>query len=125
MAETKTFANNALEIKVTENDEAIQLAWSGKSTDREPGRFLAPILMDIIKQSTELGKKVVLDFRRLSYMNSSTITPVIRILERAKKGKNRITVMYEKSLRWQEVNFSALKVFETADQRVEIKAIAR
>jgi len=124
MTEIKTFANNALEIKVTENDEAIQLAWLGKSTDREPGKFIAPLLMDIIKRSTDLGKRVILDFRKLGYMNSSTITPIIRVLERAKKGKNMITVMYQKSLRWQEVNFSALRIFETTDQRVEIKGMA-
>jgi hypothetical protein len=56
-------------------------------------------------------------------MNSSTITPIIKVLERGKKGKNKITVIYEKSLRWQEVNFSALKIFETTDQRIEIKGL--
>jgi len=125
MGETRTFTNNSLEIKVTENEDSIKLTWSGKSIDREPGKFISPILLDIIKRSTDAGKRVILDFCRLSYMNSSTITPIIKVLERAKKGKNKITVMYEKSLRWQEVNFSALRIFETTDQRVEIKGMAR
>ncbi len=110
---------------VTENEDSIRLAWSGKSIDREPGKFITPVLLDIIKRSTNAEKRIILDFCKLVYMNSSTITPIIKVLERAKKGKNKITVMYEKSLRWQEVNFSALKIFETADRRVEIKGMAR
>jgi anti-anti-sigma regulatory factor len=125
MKDTRTFTNNSLEIKVTENEDSIKLTWSGKSIDREPGKFISPILLDIIKRSTDAGKRVILDFGKLAYMNSSTITPIIKVLERAKKGKNKITVTYEKSLRWQEVNFSALRIFETADQRVEIKGTAR
>lgn len=125
MEETRTFTNNSLEIMVTENEDSIRLAWSGKSIDREPGKFITPVLLDIIKRSTNAEKRITLDFCKLVYMNSSTITPIIKVLERAKKGKNKITVMYEKSLRWQEVNFSALKIFETADRRVEIKGMAR
>ena len=123
MEEIKTFTNHSLEIKVIENDDSIKLLWSGKSIDREPSKFITPILLDVIKRSTDVGKRVVLDFCKLAYMNSSTITPIIKVLERAKKGKNKITVIYEKSLRWQEVNFSALKIFETTDQRIEIKGL--
>jgi hypothetical protein len=124
MGETKTFTNNSLELRVTENEDSIILTWTGRSIDREPGKFINPILLDLIKQSTDTGKRVVLDFCELSYMNSSTITPIIKVLERAKKGKNKITVKYDKALRWQDVNFSALRVFETSDHRVEIKGIA-
>jgi anti-anti-sigma regulatory factor len=123
MEEIKTFTNHSLEIKVIEHDDSIKLLWSGKSIDREPSKFITPILLDVIKRSTDVGKRVILDFCKLAYMNSSTITPIIKVLERAKKGKNKITVIYEKSLRWQEVNFSALKIFETTDQRIEIKGL--
>jgi hypothetical protein len=125
MGEIRTFTNHSLEIKVTEDEDSIKLAWSGKSIDREPGKFIGPILLDMIKRSTDAEKRVILDFCKLAYMNSSTITPIIKVLERAKKGKNKITVMYEKTLRWQEVNFSALRIFETADLRVEIKGMAK
>lgn len=125
MGEIRTFTNNSLEIKISENEDSIKLTWSGKSTDREPGKFISPILLDMIKRSTDAEKRVILDFCRLTYMNSSTITPIIKVLERAKKGRNKITVMYEKTLRWQEVNFSALRIFETADRRVEIKGTAK
>lgn len=125
MGEITTFTNNFLQIKMTEDEDSIRLAWSGKSVDREPGKFISPILLEMIKRSADAEKRVILDFCKLAYMNSSTITPIIKVLERAKKGKNKITVMYEKTLRWQEVNFSALRIFETADRRVEIKGMAK
>jgi hypothetical protein len=56
-------------------------------------------------------------------MNSSTITPVIKILERAKRGETQIEVVYQKSLKWQDLIFSALEIFQTNDRRVEIKGL--
>jgi len=56
-------------------------------------------------------------------MNSSTITPIIKILERAKSGMTKITIFYQKSLKWQELNFSALEIFKTKDNRLEIKGL--
>jgi hypothetical protein len=71
----------------------------------------------------DLNKRIIMDFQRMSYMNSSTITPIIKILERAKNGMTKITIFYQKSLKWQELNFSALEIFKTKDNRLEIKGL--
>ena len=63
----------------------------------------------------------MLDFQALEYMNSSTITPVIRVLNEAKKGQGRLLVLYKKAAKWQELSFSALTIFETDDKRIEIR----
>ena len=123
MGKIESFASNLLKIDVEENEESINIKWTGKSIHRKPGQFIAPILVDVLKKSTDLKKRIVLDFRKLDYMNSSTITPVIKILERAKRGKVQVTVLYERSLKWQDLTFSALKIFQTKDQRVEIKGL--
>jgi len=34
-----------------------------------------------------------------------------------------VTVYYNKSLHWQDLSFSALEIFITKDQRVEIKGL--
>ena len=60
-------------------------------------------------------------FAFLEYMNSSTITPVIKVLERAKRGTMNVTVLFDASRKWQDLSFSALKIFETEDKRVVIK----
>lgn len=121
MEKNKTYTNNLLTIEVTESNDTIRAAWRGKSIEREPAEFITPILIGIIKSSSHEDKKVELDFRELTYMNSSTITPIIKVLDRAKRGSTRITVRYDKTLKWQDLNFSALFIFKTKDNRIEIE----
>lgn len=121
MGMTETFQNSLLMIEVSENDQKIHVKWSGKSTDRKPGKFITPILVDTLERVHDGSKQLVMDFKSLLYMNSSTITPVIKVLERAKRGNVHLTVLYDKTLKWQEVTFSALGIFQTPDRRVEIR----
>ena len=121
MGEAKSFTSNLLTIQVRENINSINVKWTGKSIDREPTDFITPILVDAIRKSSDHDKRIILDFRELAYMNSSTITPIIKTLERAKRGKTQITLIYLKSLKWQDVIFSALEIFRTKDGRVQIK----
>ncbi|MBW2310703.1 MAG: hypothetical protein JRF35_06470 [Deltaproteobacteria bacterium] len=123
MGKGETFTSNLLTIEVNENEASFNIKWMGTSIEREPTRFITPILVDFIKKSIDCNKKIILDFRELGYMNSSTITPVIKILERAKRGRNQIEVLYQKSLKWQDLIFSALEIFQTKDRRIQIKGL--
>ena len=115
----KTYQNNLLRIELTEDDSTLSLVWLGKSADREPGVFLLPILTQALATG-ETGKRLVLDFCQLEFMNSSTFTPISKILEAAKKGTAQLQIIYRKSVNWQELSFSALRIFETKDQRIAI-----
>ena len=123
MNDKQIFESGLLKLVVMENSDAINVDWKGKSTERNPGSFLTPILLKVLKDSSDTDKRIVMDFRELQYMNSSTITPIIKILERVKKSNKHLTVLYDKSLKWQELNFSAIEIFQTKDQRIQIKGI--
>ena len=123
MGKNESFVSNLLKVEVKETIDAIVANWTGKSVDRNPSKFITPILVDLLKRSNEVKKRFILDFQKLDYMNSSTITPIIKILERAKKGNGQITVIYNKLLKWQDLSFSALKIFQTKDKRVEIRGL--
>lgn len=123
MEDKEKFAAKLLSIEVCETDTAIDVKWLGKSVDRQPSKFISPILVKVLGMASVNNKRIVLDFRELAYMNSSTITPIIKILERAKNGMTQITILYKKSLKWQELNFSALEIFGTNDDRLKIKGI--
>ena len=123
MSEIKNYSNNLLNREIVNDGESIIVNWTGKSTDREPGKFITPILVDTIKEGSDKNKRVIMDFQKLAYMNSSTLTPLIKILERASRGSTQITVLYNKVLHWQELSFSALEIFTTTDKRVEIKGL--
>ena len=123
MEKKKKYTNRFLSIQVAERDAIIKVDWEGKSIDREPAKFISPILVKVLNMASVMDKRIIMDFQNLSYMNSSTITPIIKILERAKKAIIKITIFYQKSLKWQELNFSALEIFKTKDNRLEIKGL--
>lgn len=123
MIKPEKYTNKYLSIEVVENETTIEVKWEGKSIDREPSKFISPILVKVLEMASVLNKRIIMNFQSLSYMNSSTITPIIKILDRAKKGMTKITITYRKSLKWQELNFSALEVFRTKDYRLEIKGL--
>ena len=123
MIKPEKYTNQYLSIEVIEHETTIDVKWEGKSIDREPSKFISPVLVKVLQMAGTLNKRITMDFQSLSYMNSSTITPIIKILDRAKKGMTKITIIYRKTLKWQELNFSALEVFRTEDNRLEIKGL--
>jgi len=119
----ETFTNQTLSLTVTDEGNAIRIEWLGKSTAREPGAFIGPILVQALRRSSAEHKHLLMDFQRIEYMNSSTITPIIRILDEAKRGGNQVSVLYQKALKWQELSFTALEIFETGDGRITVRGI--
>ena len=123
MGKKESFVSNLLKVEVKETIDSIVTNWTGKSVDRNPSKFITPILVNLLERSNEVKKRFILDFQKLEYMNSSTITPIIKILERAKNRNGQISVIYNKLLKWQDLSFSALKIFQTKDKRVEIRGL--
>jgi hypothetical protein len=117
----ETFQHGDLKLEARDGSTGPVLTWLGRSTARDPGNFIGPILANLYKQASSAGKGLVLDFRKLEYMNSSTITPVIRLLHEAKKGGGKVSIVYTAASRWQDLSFSALTIFATEDKRIEIR----
>jgi hypothetical protein len=120
---TETYTSHALSLDVVEEQAGITVTWRGRSTARDPAEFLIPILTRALDRAMELKRPLVLDFRSLEYFNSSTITPVVRLMEETKRRGASLVVNYDKKLRWQELSFSALQVFHTGDQRIRISGV--
>jgi len=121
MPNVEMHSSNLLNIEVTEDLENISISLTGRSIDENPGEFIIPILSDVLQDSRNYNKMIIMDFFGLEYMNSSTITPFTKILERAKVEGDSISIIYNNSKKWQELCFSALKIFETKDKRIQIK----
>lgn len=117
------FTCNALTLEVVETSDDITVRWLGKSGDRDPAKFIGPVLARLLERAGDGARRVVLDFQQLLYLNSSTITPIIRVLDEARKGSHRITVNYQRSIKWQDLSFSALQMFKTPDDRVQIRGL--
>lgn len=109
-----------LTIRREEVTKDLVLVFEGKSILRDPAEFLQPILIQVLDEADAEGKRLILDFSSLTYMNSSTYTPLVKTLERARLGNSQITVLYDADQKWQSVSFVALTIFATGDGRVAV-----
>lgn len=116
----QTFTSEHLQLEAAEDDRIIKIRFLGKSILRDPSDFVMPVLIRKLDEAIAADKRLVLDFCELLYMNSSTLAPIIKILERARMGNGKITISYKKSLKWQDISFSALVIFQTTDYRIEV-----
>jgi len=123
MGNPVTYKSNLLSLIINEDENSIVIKWMGKSADRTPGIFINPILNEALEKSSNNNKELIMNFTELEFLNSSTVAPIVKILDRTKRGTNKLTIEYSKSLNWQELSFSALIVFQTKDNRIQIKGI--
>ncbi|NVL93116.1 MAG: hypothetical protein HWN71_08810 [Desulfobacterales bacterium] len=118
---SERFTSHLLTLEKIVDESSITIRFIGRSNERNPSKFIYPILSDALDQSAHSNKDIILDFMDLEYMNSSTITPILKILDKVRcEEKYRVTIVYRQSLRWQDLSFSALKIFESRDNRIRI-----
>jgi len=122
MDKEKTYRDDRLTITRQRTSEGLTLHFYGRSIVRDPADFLMPLLSKYLDATARHNVRLILDFRRLSYMNSSTFTPLIKILQKARLGDHQVTAIYSKVEKWQEVSFGALTIFGTEDGRIDIRA---
>jgi hypothetical protein len=117
----KRWEEGALALELVAALGELRVVWRGKSSDREPGRFILPVLQDAIERARADGAKLVLDFCELEYMNSSTFTPVVKAIGDARKAGVAVVLEYSLERKWQALSFSALRTFETLDGRIQVQ----
>jgi len=120
---SQMFTEGTLTLEVRDEGDKVEVLWSGESTAREPGNFILPVLAQAVALCAKDARPLILDFQKIGYMNSSTITPIIRVLGKARQAANPVSVIYKKDLRWQELSFSALTVLQTPDRRIEVRGV--
>jgi len=116
------YADKELVIDAAEDAATVRLTWSGKSTEREPGRFLVPIFTDVLALATPAGKRIAMDFTAVEYMNSSTFTPIVKLLDEARRAGVSVLLEFDGARKWQALSFSALRAFETPDGRIAVRS---
>jgi hypothetical protein len=121
MSDPKKHTSNLLTLEEMQGQDAITLNWIGRSRDRNPSEFVMPVFEEMLAGAS--GRPIIMDFTNLEYMNSSTLTPVIKMLDKVKRTDQKLQIIYKKNLKWQDLSFSGLEVFNTADKRIEIKGV--
>jgi hypothetical protein len=110
-----------IDARVGRPTGAIQLLWMGRSNDRDPALALQPYFSQVLASATAGHLPVELHFERLEHFNSSTITSIIKLVEDARRGGVKLTVLYDKDVRWQRMSLEPLRVF--ANDLFELRSV--
>ncbi len=116
----RRFAQGELSLEAQQRPGELRLVWRGRSADREPAKFLLPVLGQAVEACRRSGERLCLDFSALEYMNSSTFTPIVKIIDEARRAGVAIALEYSQAKKWQALSFSALRTFETPDGRIAV-----
>jgi hypothetical protein len=114
----KGLKEGRLEIKASGTPAKTMLTWLGHSDAQNPAQFLTPYFTELINEFK--GTEIVADFSKLSYMNSSTVSPIIQFLKMANTKSIKTTVQYDASSTWQSASFKALKAMSMVMKHITI-----
>jgi hypothetical protein len=98
-----------LTVEVDESQAPLRLVWVGRSTNRDPGKFLHPFFERVLVRARDLNKPVAMHFERLQQFNSSTIAALIQLINVARDRGVPLLVHYDRALKWQTLSFGALE----------------
>lgn len=103
----KDLSDGSLRISVTQaDDKRTAIKWIGSSDSRQPRAVLDPFFDELLP--TLVGKKCVMDFRALDFMNSSTAPPMMRAVKKMDEMGIDCEVVYLNEVGWQRASFRAL-----------------
>lgn len=99
------FKTDGLEIKLEKGTKVV-MSWLGISNARDPSIEIDPYVDNVLNELN--SREIELDFSRLEYMNSSTVTPIIRMIRALDKKNVKTLVIYQRTSKWQQASFKAL-----------------
>ncbi len=120
MDQVRRWEEGELSLEAHRGTGELRLIWRGRSAGREPGKFLLPVLSELVEACRRNAERLCLDFSALDYMNSSTFTPIVKTIDEARRAGIGIALEYSQAKKWQALSFSALRTFETADGRIAV-----
>jgi hypothetical protein len=97
-----------LKVTVVAQGESVKVCLLGESDGRAMGEALGPYLKRLAGSCR--AKTVQIDFAKLDYMNSSTLTPIVQFLQLLSDTALRVTVRYRSDLQWQATSFRAMRI---------------
>jgi hypothetical protein len=112
------FEHGGLRIEVFRSEKKATILWSGVSDSRNPGALLNGVLLRMVDELE--GCKVTVDFRRLQYMNSSTVPPIINLIKRLNARAISCLVLYADS-DWQRTQLRCMQTIARTLPHVQVE----
>ena len=107
-----TYAIGPLTIERSSDGGRRVLAWSGECDFRDPAVSLDPVLQAVLTDAAKESAseaELVFDFRALAFMNSSSVTPVLRCIKMACGEGIPVRLIYNSDISWQRTVASSMR----------------
>ncbi len=102
----KSFARGELKISLKGNGRRVYMSWNGRSAERDPATLLNPYLEGLLDEIQ--NRELLIAFQELQFMNSSTVSPIIRFLKKLNERQVDTRITYDGRSKWQSASFKAL-----------------
>lgn len=107
-------------IDTVAHPELIEVFWSGASNSRDPATTLKPFFTLLMAEAKTKKVRLEMHFEKLTHINSSTVSALIRFVQDAAKDGVPVALFYDGSLRWQEHNFRTISLLHGAKPGLEV-----
>jgi hypothetical protein len=111
------FEQDGLIISASRTNTRGTVAWRGVSDSRTPGLFLRPVLRDLSEKMK--GAEVTVDFTKLEYMNSATVSPLINFVKTLDGACTSILVLFAQT-DWQRTHLQCMRAIATTLRHVMV-----
>ena len=111
-----------LRIDVDRRGDVLRCDWRGRSVDRDADATLRPFFDKLLARAQALSASVEMHFEELEYFNSSTIGTLITFIQRSRRQKVMLRIVYAGDIKWQTLSFDALRMFEKGDLLFELRS---
>jgi len=114
------FQKEDLQIIVKQITNGHSMNWLGRSKAKNPGENLDPYLEKVVLKL--LGQNLFIDFRKLEFMNSSTVPSIISFAMKLDKNNIKTIFWYDGSADWQVASFTAFSIIVQTMKNVSLEA---
>ena len=113
------FEQDGLIISASRANGKGKVAWRGISDSRTPGIFLRSVLRDLSEKMK--GVEVTVDFTKLEYMNSATVSPLINFVKTLDGACTSILVLFAET-DWQRTHLQCMRAIATTLRHVAVQS---
>ena len=113
------FEQDGLVISASRANGRGTVAWCGVSDSRTPSLFLRPVLRDLSEKMK--GAEVTVDFTKLEYMNSATVSPLINFVKGLDGICTSILVLFSET-EWQRTHLQCMRAIATTLRHVVVES---
>jgi hypothetical protein len=101
------FSAEKLMLRRTLERDQVTIYWVGECDFRNPSEVLNPTFTNFLKGLD--GRRLVLNFCELAFMNSSSVSPILSFLKGAVAKGIPVQLIYNGKLSWQRTTATSMR----------------